>query len=235
MMRSSPLAALALLGAVGFWPTTLPAQAPAANTPATTPSSTSERLQTRVMRLQFASAAVLADVLGQFLPQLNVRPESTSNALVLTGTADQLAQAETLVKRLDTRPDASSSLSRDVQLTLLEYASPVSEGSWSMPDADALLDGTDVPKGLALRNDYRLRTLDQIPATLQLGASMTATPQNDPRVVGRVVTSQPPSAGTLVRSPRDPSPTAACWWIIRWRSTPSLSEEMHSLPPRGTP
>jgi type II secretory pathway component GspD/PulD (secretin) len=199
MMRSSPLAVIGLVFAAWFWPTDLPAQAPAATTPATAPSSTSERLQTRVLRLQFASAAVLADVLGQFLPQLSVRPESASNALVVTGTAEQITQAEAVVKRLDLRPDAGSAHSRDVQLSLLEYAAPTAGEHWSTLNVDALLDGSEVPLGLALRNDYRLRTIDQVPATLQLSASVAAAPQNDPRVVGRVPSSQPPSAGTLVR------------------------------------
>lgn len=200
-MRSSPLAAigLGLLGVLSLWPTRLQAQAPVTSAPAAAPPATSERLQTRVLRLQFVSSALATDLLGQLLPQVNVRPEAAANAVVVTGTAEQITQADAIVKRLDTRPDANNAFSRDVQLTLLEYAAPAAGESWSTLDADALLDGAEVPKGLALRNDYRLRTIDQTPAALQLGASLTTPPQNDPRLIGRVPNPQQSTAGTLVR------------------------------------
>lgn len=190
---------LGLLGVVCLWPVMLQAQTSISSAPATAPPTTSERQQTRVLRLQFASPAVVTDLLGQLLPQVSVRPETNANALLVTGTADQITQVDAIVKRLDTRPDVSDALSRDVQLTLIEYASPPDDESWSALNAEALLDGSGAPPGLALRNDYRLRTIDQTPATLQLGASLSPQPQNDPRMAGRLVASQQTSAGTLVR------------------------------------
>lgn len=211
-MARAPLNVLHLSVVLALTGTSAPAQTTGAfGPPTSTASSTApaSTQQTKVLRLRFAAAAEAAAALAELHPNLTVRPEAASNTLVLSGARFEVAEAETLVSQLDAPRELSGAAVLDVELCLVEWSVTAAGDSAGNIDVDALLDGKGTLKGVTLRNDYRLRVVDQVPAMLQVGAVVAVAQGvnvNDPRIaaaarerLGGAVTFQRQNAGTLVR------------------------------------
>jgi hypothetical protein len=82
----------------------------------TTPSSP---LPTEVLRLQYLKARDVAAHLQVLLPGLGARPDETTNSVIVTGSAEQIAQARQLVGALDA-PPASAPVTEVIPLKVLK-------------------------------------------------------------------------------------------------------------------